>query len=120
MNPLVQRYFGTAIGKGRQGAKTEVERLKLGEITCEQGVIEIAKMCAFCSTPDLESFLKKEIHKNIPFSVPWPAYMSHTYLHHILQCDQQFRDFVATLTVLVVVQNDALTRMHTLWGRLHV
>ncbi|CAL5221453.1 g3645 [Coccomyxa viridis] len=38
------RYFGTAIGKGRQGAKTEVERLKLGEITCEQGVTEVAKI----------------------------------------------------------------------------
>lgn len=42
---LMQRYFGTAIGKGRQAAKTEVERLKLGEISCEQGVTEIAKMC---------------------------------------------------------------------------
>jgi hypothetical protein len=41
----MQRYFGTAIGKGRQAAKTEVERLKLGEISCEQGVTEIAKMC---------------------------------------------------------------------------
>lgn len=40
----VQKYFGTAIGKGRQAAKTEVERLKLGEISCEQGVTEIAKM----------------------------------------------------------------------------
>ena len=55
----MQRYFGTAIGKGRQGAKTEVERLKLGEISCEQGVTEVAKMCALslsctsqiCATP---------------------------------------------------------------------
>ena len=43
---MLQRYFGTAIGKGRQGAKTEVERLKLGEISCEQGVTEVAKMYA--------------------------------------------------------------------------
>ena len=50
-NGLVQRYFGTAIGKGRQAAKTEVERLKLGEITCEQGVTEVAKMCALPSLP---------------------------------------------------------------------
>lgn len=84
MNPLVQRYFGTAIGKGRQGAKTEVERLKLGEITCEQGVTEIAKMCAVCSIPDLESFLRESVtHMDIPSPEPWPAYMSRTYLHHI-------------------------------------
>ena len=39
-----QRYFGTAVGKGRQAAKTEIERLKLAEMTCQQGVIEVAKM----------------------------------------------------------------------------
>jgi hypothetical protein len=32
------------VGKGRQAAKTEIERLKLGEISCEQGVVEVAKM----------------------------------------------------------------------------
>ena len=41
-----QRFFGTAVGKGRQAAKTEIERLKLGELSCEQGVNEVAKMCA--------------------------------------------------------------------------
>jgi 20S proteasome subunit alpha 7 len=40
----MQRYFGTAVGKGRQAAKTEIERLKLGELTCRQGVLEVAKM----------------------------------------------------------------------------
>ncbi len=34
------------MGKGRQAAKTEIERLKLGELSCEQGVNEVAKMCA--------------------------------------------------------------------------
>ncbi|KAF5750338.1 proteasome subunit alpha type-3-like [Tripterygium wilfordii] len=38
------RYFGAAIGKGRQAAKTEVEKLKLSELTCRQGVIEVAKI----------------------------------------------------------------------------
>ena len=42
----VQRFFGTAVGKGRQAAKTEIERLKLREIACEQGINEVAKMCA--------------------------------------------------------------------------
>ncbi|RZR90523.1 hypothetical protein BHM03_00018421 [Ensete ventricosum] len=38
------RYFGAAIGKGRQAAKTEIEKLKLSEMTCREGIIEVAKM----------------------------------------------------------------------------
>ncbi|KAG6537119.1 proteasome subunit alpha type-3-like [Zingiber officinale] len=38
------RYFGAAVGKGRQAAKTEIEKLKLSEVTCREGVIEIAKI----------------------------------------------------------------------------
>lgn len=38
------KYFGAAVGKGRQAAKTEIERLKLEEMTCRQGVIEVAKI----------------------------------------------------------------------------
>lgn len=45
----VQRYFGTAVGKGKQAAKTEIEKLKLDELTCRQGVTEVARMCAFPS-----------------------------------------------------------------------
>eukprot|EP00695_Tsukubamonas_globosa_P004026 TRINITY_DN982_c0_g1_i1.p1 TRINITY_DN982_c0_g1~~TRINITY_DN982_c0_g1_i1.p1 ORF type:complete len:271 (-),score=115.71 TRINITY_DN982_c0_g1_i1:45-800(-) len=37
-------YHGIAIGKARQAAKTEIEKLKLSELTCRQAVIEIAKM----------------------------------------------------------------------------
>ena len=44
--PGAQRFFGTAVGKGRQAAKTEIERLKLREIGVEQGINEVAKMCA--------------------------------------------------------------------------
>ena len=33
------------MGKGRQAAKTEIERLKLSELTCAEGVVEVAKMC---------------------------------------------------------------------------
>ena len=40
----VQRFFGTAVGKGRQGAKTDIERLDLQELTCKAAVKEIAKM----------------------------------------------------------------------------
>ncbi|RWW03939.1 hypothetical protein GW17_00032868, partial [Ensete ventricosum] len=38
------RYFGATIGKGRQAAKTEIEKLKLSEMTCREGIIEVAKM----------------------------------------------------------------------------
>ena len=44
MSLYPQRFYGTAVGKGRQAAKTEIERLKLGEISSEQGVVEVAKM----------------------------------------------------------------------------
>ena len=33
------------MGKGRQAAKTEIERLDLSSLTCRQGVTEVAKMC---------------------------------------------------------------------------
>lgn len=52
---MLQRYFGTAVGKGRQAAKTEIERLNLGELTCRQGVMEVAKMCVFCPPTDVIS-----------------------------------------------------------------
>ena len=38
------RYFGAAIGKGKQAAKTEIEKLKLSEMSCREGVIEVAKI----------------------------------------------------------------------------
>eukprot|EP00271_Cylindrocystis_brebissonii_P014592 TRINITY_DN35990_c0_g1_i1.p1 TRINITY_DN35990_c0_g1~~TRINITY_DN35990_c0_g1_i1.p1 ORF type:complete len:252 (+),score=47.98 TRINITY_DN35990_c0_g1_i1:143-898(+) len=38
------KYFGTAIGKGRQAAKTEIEKLKLKEMTCREGVKAVAKI----------------------------------------------------------------------------
>lgn len=39
-----QRYYGAAVGKGRQAAKNEVEKLKLGEMTCREGIKAVAKM----------------------------------------------------------------------------
>jgi len=38
------RYRGVAIGKTRQAAKTEMEKVSLGEISCEQAVKECAKV----------------------------------------------------------------------------
>jgi hypothetical protein len=43
--PLMpQRYYGTAVGKARQAAKNEIEKLKLSEMTCKQAVMEAARI----------------------------------------------------------------------------
>lgn len=38
------RYYGTAVGKARQAAKNEIEKLKLSEMTCREAVIEAVKI----------------------------------------------------------------------------
>ena len=38
------RYFGAAVGKGRQAAKTEIERLDLATLTCADAVTAVAKI----------------------------------------------------------------------------
>lgn len=37
-------YHGCAVGKGKQLAKTEIEKLKLGEITCREAIKEAARI----------------------------------------------------------------------------
>eukprot|EP01100_Stratorugosa_tubuloviscum_P011196 TRINITY_DN495_c0_g1_i1.p1 TRINITY_DN495_c0_g1~~TRINITY_DN495_c0_g1_i1.p1 ORF type:complete len:247 (+),score=128.50 TRINITY_DN495_c0_g1_i1:112-852(+) len=37
-------YFGCTAGKTRQAAKTELEKLKLNELTCEQAIKEVARI----------------------------------------------------------------------------
>ncbi|TPX63117.1 hypothetical protein SpCBS45565_g06845 [Spizellomyces sp. 'palustris'] len=37
-------FYGCAIGKGRQGAKTEIEKLKLTELSCREAVKEAARI----------------------------------------------------------------------------
>ena len=41
---VAHRYFGTAVGKGRQSVKTEIERLPFDQLTCRQAVMEAAKV----------------------------------------------------------------------------
>jgi len=41
---VAHKYFGTAVGKGRQAAKTEIEKLDLKQITCREALLEIAKI----------------------------------------------------------------------------
>ena len=40
----MQGYLGCAIGKAKQAAKTEMEKLKLSDMTCAELVKEAAKM----------------------------------------------------------------------------
>lgn len=40
----LQGYFGCAVGKAKQNAKTEIEKLKLKDLTCRELVKEAAKM----------------------------------------------------------------------------
>lgn len=47
---LLQGYNGAAVGKGRQLAKTELEKLKLSEITTREAVLEAARM--YVPTPN--------------------------------------------------------------------
>lgn len=42
-----QGYNGAAVGKGRQLAKTELEKLKLSELTTREAVYEAARMYVF-------------------------------------------------------------------------
>ena len=41
---LHKGYHGAAIGKGRQLAKTELEKLKLAELTTREAAFEAARM----------------------------------------------------------------------------
>lgn len=45
-----QGYNGAAVGKGRQLAKTELEKLKLSELTTREAVYEAARMYVIFST----------------------------------------------------------------------
>lgn len=41
---MFQGYFGCAIGKAKQTAKTEIEKLNLKSMTCKELIKEAAKM----------------------------------------------------------------------------
>ena len=41
---LIQGYVGCAIGTGKQLARTEIEKLKLAELSCRDALKEIARM----------------------------------------------------------------------------
>jgi len=37
-------YFGVAIGKGKQAAKTEIEKLRLSTLTAREAIVEVARI----------------------------------------------------------------------------
>ncbi|CAI0541908.1 unnamed protein product [Linum tenue] len=41
---LSYRYFGAAIGKGKEAATKQIEKLNPSEMTCREGVLEVAKI----------------------------------------------------------------------------
>ncbi|CAM9554535.1 unnamed protein product, partial [Choristocarpus tenellus] len=41
---VMYRYFGAALGKGRQGAKTELEKMKFETMTCREAMKQVCKM----------------------------------------------------------------------------
>ena len=41
---VAHRYHGAAVGKARQAVRNELEKMKLGQLTCREAVAEAAKM----------------------------------------------------------------------------
>jgi 20S proteasome subunit alpha 7 len=41
---VANRFYGTAVGKHRQAAKTEIEKLDLNTLTCREALQHVAKM----------------------------------------------------------------------------
>jgi len=55
------KYFGNAIGKGKQSAKTEIEKLKLNELTCEEAVFHLCKILNLVHDESKEKKKKMEV-----------------------------------------------------------
>eukprot|EP00922_Rhytidocystis_sp_ex-Travisia-forbesii_P025109 GHVS01036874.1.p1 GENE.GHVS01036874.1~~GHVS01036874.1.p1 ORF type:complete len:278 (+),score=73.43 GHVS01036874.1:337-1170(+) len=49
------KYLGQAIGKGRQNVKTELEKLKLEQTTCKQGLVHAARILIHSSSEGTSS-----------------------------------------------------------------
>ena len=55
------RYFATAIGKGKNGAKSQLEKLDLSTLTARQAVIEAAKVIYSQHDPAKDKPIELEI-----------------------------------------------------------
>ncbi|KAF8317031.1 20S proteasome subunit [Cantharellus anzutake] len=54
-------YHGAAVGKGRQLAKTELEKLKLSEMTIREAVIEAARIIHLCHDDNKDKEFELEL-----------------------------------------------------------
>ncbi len=59
------RYFGTAVGKGAQAAKVELEKCDFETITCEEAVVKISEMLSFLLSPSLLSFSRSKVRESL-------------------------------------------------------
>lgn len=55
------RYFATAIGKGKNGAKSQLEKLDLSTLTCREAVTEAAKVIYSQHDPSKDKPIELEI-----------------------------------------------------------
>ncbi|KAI6106101.1 20S proteasome subunit [Pisolithus croceorrhizus] len=62
-------YHGAAVGKGRQLAKTELEKLKLSELSMREAVIEAARMFGFRLRRVLKIYLVHDDNKEKEFEL---------------------------------------------------
>lgn len=62
---FVQGYHGAAVGKGSQLAKTELEKLKLTELSTREAVYEAARMCVIAHDRAPHSANRRDIDNSI-------------------------------------------------------
>merc|ERR1711865_251301 len=58
---VAARFFATAMGKGKNGAKSQLEKLNLEMITCREAVTEIAKILYSQHDPAKDKPMEVEI-----------------------------------------------------------
>jgi len=55
------RYHGVSVGKGRQVAKVEMEKLNLKEITCEEALVEVCRILKLAHEESKDRAMEIEI-----------------------------------------------------------
>jgi len=55
------RYHGIAVGKGRQVAKVEMEKLKLNELTCEDALVEMCRILKLSHEESKDRIMEMEV-----------------------------------------------------------
>jgi len=75
---ICYKYFGCAIGKGRAGAKTELEKIKFDQIKCKDAVFEVARII----------YLLHDEVKDKPFELELSWVCDDSKREHVLVPDQ--------------------------------